>query len=151
MFIEEWLHSIESDRMWILSQSQYRCWSIYRVLMSFPCIVQLLCTTWYIQFNLVKLLVTIVHRIYRQKENCLSLARILTSRFWSRVDDRMKIKRTYNMVSMMEESGLNHHSVLQWMINKIASWMSLKGSEINDHSWIVSTILESPFCCSSCC
>ena len=38
--------------------------------------------------------------------------------------------RTSNMVNMLEESTLNHNIVLQWRINKIASWMSLKSSEI---------------------
>ena len=75
---------------------------IYRVLMSFPCIVQVLCMTWYIQVNLV-----------RQEEYCLSLARILTSRYQSRVDDRMKIESTSNMVNMLEESARNHNIVLQ--------------------------------------
>ena len=53
---------------------------IFRVLMSFPCIVQVLCTTWCIQVNLVRILVSFVPRINRQEEYCLSLARILTSR-----------------------------------------------------------------------
>ena len=38
-----------------------------------------------------------VSGINRQKEYCLSLARILTSRYQSIVDDRMKIKRTSNI------------------------------------------------------
>ena len=54
-----------------------------------------------------------VSGINRQKEDCLSLARILTSTYQSIVDDRMKIKRTCNMVNLMEESALNHHIVLQ--------------------------------------
>ena len=54
---------------------------IYRVLMSLPCIVQVLCTTWYIQVNLFKIVVTFVPRTNRQEENCLSLAWILTSRY----------------------------------------------------------------------
>ena len=29
--------------------------------------------------------------------------------------------------------------------------MSLKSSEINDYSWIISAVLKSPFCSSSCC
>ena len=53
---------------------------IYRVLMSCPCIVQILCMTWYIQVNLIRILVTFVPRINRQEEYRLSLARILTSR-----------------------------------------------------------------------
>ena len=71
--------------------------------MSFPCIVQVLCMTWYIQVNLVKILVTSVSRINRQEEYCLSFARILTSKYSSRVDDSMKIERTSNMVSVLEE------------------------------------------------
>ena len=53
-----------------------------------------------------------VSGINKQKEYCLSLAWILTSRYQSIVDDRMKIKRTSNMVSMMEESALNHYIVM---------------------------------------
>ena len=51
----------------------------------------------------------------------------------------------------MEEIARNHNIVLQWRINKIASWMSLKSSEINDYSWRISTVLASPYCSSSCC
>ena len=53
-----------------------------------------------------------VSGITRQKEYCLSLAGILTSKFQSRVDDRMKIERTSNMVNMMEKSSLNYNIVL---------------------------------------
>ena len=41
----------------------------------------------------------------------------------------MKIERTSNMVNMLDEVARNHNIVLQWRINKIASWMSLKSSE----------------------
>ena len=61
----------------------------------------------------------------------------------------MKIDRTSNTVKFLEESARNHNIVLQWKINKIASWMSFKSSEINDYSWIISAVLKSPFC-SSC-
>ena len=37
-----------------------------RVLMSLPCIMQVLCATWYIQVNLLKILVTLVPRINKQ-------------------------------------------------------------------------------------
>ena len=124
---------------------------IYRVLMSLPCIVQVLCTTWYIQVNLVKILVTFVPRVKRQEEYCLSLARILSSRYQSWICDRMKIERTSNMANNLEQFARNHNIVLQWRINQIASWMSLKSSEINDYSWIISTVQESPFCSSCCC
>ena len=97
--------------------------------MSLPCVVQVLCMTWYTQVHLSKILVTFVSRINRQEEDRLSLARILTSRYESRVDDRMKIESTSNMVNILEESALNYNIVLQWRINKIASWMSLKSSE----------------------
>ena len=63
----------------------------------------------------------------------------------------MKIERTSNMVNILEEFARNHNIVLQWRINKIASWMTLESSEINNYSWIISTVLESPFCSSSCC
>ena len=69
-----------------------------------------------------------VPRINRQEEYCLSLTQILTSRYKSRVDDRMKIERTSNMVNMLGEIARNNNIVLQWKINKIASWMSLKSS-----------------------
>ena len=55
---------------------------------------------------------TFVHRINRQEEYCLSLARILTSRYKSRVDDRMKIERTSKMVNILEEIARNHNIVL---------------------------------------
>ena len=47
-----------------------------------------------------------------QKEYCLSLAEILTSKYQSIVDDRMKIKRTSNMVDMLEENARNNNIVL---------------------------------------
>ena len=53
-----------------------------------------------------------VSGINKQKEYCLSLAWVLTSRYQSIVDDRMKIKRTSNMVNMMEEFALSYHIVL---------------------------------------
>ena len=88
--------------------------------------------------------------INRQQEYRLSLAWILTSKYQSIVDDGMKIKRTSYVVNMLEESALNYHIVLQWRINKVASWMSLKSSEINNCSWNISAVLISPFCSSSC-
>ena len=54
-----------------------------------------------------------VSEINREKEYCLSSAQILTSRYQSIVDDRMKIERTSNMVNMLEESVLNYNIVLQ--------------------------------------
>ena len=69
------------------------------------------------------------------KEYCLSLAWILTSKYQSIVDERMKIKRTSDVVNMMKESALNFHIVLQCRINEITSWLSLMSSEINICSW----------------
>ena len=54
--------------------------------------------TRYTQVNHIRILVTFVHRINKQEEYCLSLARTLTSRYESRIDDRMQIERTSNMV-----------------------------------------------------
>ena len=90
----------------------------YRVLMFLPCTMQVLCTTWYIEVNLCRILMPFVSGINRQKEYCLSLAWILTSRYQSIVDDRMKIKSTSNMVNMLEESTLNYHgiSVQYWYL-----------------------------------
>ena len=62
----------------------------------------------------------------------------------------MKIKRTSNVVNMLQESARNHNIFLQPRINKIASWMSLKSSEINNYSRNVSAVLVS-LIRSSCC
>ena len=84
----------------------------YRVLMFLPSTVQVLCTAWFIDVNLCRILMPFVPGINRQKEYCLSLTWILTSKYQSIVDDRMKIKSTSNMVNMLEESTLNYHIVL---------------------------------------
>ena len=68
----------------------------YRVLMFLPSTVQVLCSTWYREVNMCRILMPFVFGINRQKEYCLSLAWILTSRYQSVVDDRMKIERTSN-------------------------------------------------------
>ena len=47
--------------------------------MSLPCIVQVLCMTWYIQVNHLRILVILVRRTNRQKEYCLSVTQNLTS------------------------------------------------------------------------
>ena len=67
---------------------------IYCVLMSLPCIVQILCMTRYIQVDRIRILVTFVQRINKQKEYCLSVVQILTSKYQSRIDDRMQIDCT---------------------------------------------------------
>ena len=61
---------------------------IYCVLMSFPCIVQVLCMTWYIQVNHIMIL-KICPWIHRLREYCLSVVQILTSKYQSRIDDGM--------------------------------------------------------------
>ena len=53
----------------------------YWVLMSLPCLMQVLCMTRYTQVDHIRILVTFVHKINRQKEYCLSFARTLTSRY----------------------------------------------------------------------
>ena len=47
-----------------------------------------------------------------QEEYCLSSAQILTSRYQSIVDNRMKIACASNVVNVMEYSSPNHHIVL---------------------------------------
>ena len=48
-----------------------------------------------------------------QEEYCLSSARILTSRYQSIVDNRVKIERTSNVVDVMEYSTLNYYIVMR--------------------------------------
>ena len=49
---------------------------------------------------------------WARKNTVYLLVEILTSRYQSVVDDRMKIKRTSCVVNMLEESTLNYHIVL---------------------------------------
>ena len=51
------------------------------VLMSLPCIMQVLCMTWYSEVNLCRILMPFVSGINRQEEFCLSFARTLTSKY----------------------------------------------------------------------
>ena len=83
----------------------------YRVLMFLPCIVQVLCSTWYREVNIFRIFVIFVPRINRQEEYCLSSAQILTSRYQSIVDNRMKIECTSYVVDEMEYSTPNHYIV----------------------------------------
>ena len=120
--------------------------------MSLPCIVQVLCTTWYIQVNHIRILVTFVPRETTGRKNTVRLL----LEFWpSGINPELMIEWRLNAhpiwVNVWEEFARNRNIVLQWRINKIASWMSLKSSEINNCSWIISTVLKSPFCSSSCC
>ena len=86
-----------------------------------------------------------------QEEYCLSSARILTSRYQSIVDSRVKIERTSNVVDVMEYSTLNYYIVLWRRINEITSRVSLKSTEVKDCTRIIRAILISPFWTSSCC
>ena len=47
-----------------------------------------------------------------QEECCLSSAQILTSKYQSIVDNRVKIKRTSNVVDVVELSTMNYYIVL---------------------------------------
>ena len=62
---------------------------IYFVLMSFPCFVHVLCMTRLTQVDRIRVLVTLVSGIHREKEHCLSVVQILTSMYQSRLDDGM--------------------------------------------------------------
>ena len=106
---------------------------------------------WRIQVNLVRIFVTFVHRINKQEKYCLFFDRILTSRYYFRVGHRMKIERLSDMINMLDESTLNYNISLPWKIKKIASWMSVKRSEINNWSRIIKTVLKYLFFSSSCC
>ena len=46
----------------------------YRVLMFLPSTVQVLCSTWFIEVNLCRILMAFVSGVNGQKEYCLSLA-----------------------------------------------------------------------------
>ena len=56
---------------------------IHRVLMFLPCFMHVLCKTRCFKVNRVRILMVFVHGIERQKEYCLSLAQMLTSRYQS--------------------------------------------------------------------
>ena len=84
----------------------------YRVLVPLPCTVHVPCSTWYREVNIFRIFVTFVSWINRQEEHCLSSAQILTSRYQSIVDNRMKIECASHVVDVMEYSTLNHYIVL---------------------------------------
>ena len=56
---------------------------IHRVLMFLPLFMHVLCMTWFIQVDRIRIFVFFVHRIHRQKTYCLSVAQILSSRYQS--------------------------------------------------------------------
>ena len=59
-----------------------------------------------------RIFVIFVSWINGQEDYCLSSARILTSRYQSIVDNRVKIERTSNVVDVMEYFTLNYYIVL---------------------------------------
>ena len=59
-----------------------------------------------------RIFVTFVSWIKGQEEYCLSSAQILTSRYQSIVDNRMKIECASYVVDVMEYSTPNHYIVL---------------------------------------
>ena len=119
--------------------------------MFLPCTVHVSRSTWYREVNMFKIFMIFVSWINGQEEYCLSSARILTSRYQSIVDNRVKIERTSNVVDVMEYCTLNNYIVLQRRINEIMSRVSLKSTEEKDCSRIIRAILISPFWTSSCC
>ena len=59
-----------------------------------------------------RIFVIFVSWINGQEEYCLSSAQILTSRYQSIVDNRMKIECTSDVLDVMEYSTPNHYIVL---------------------------------------
>ena len=55
----------------------------------FPCFVHTLCMTRLTQVDRIRTLMTLVSGIHSEKEHCLSVVQILTSRYQSRIDDGM--------------------------------------------------------------
>ena len=85
---------------------------IYCVLMSFPCFVHVLCMTLLTQVDRVRILVTLVSGIHKEKEHRLSVVQNLTSKYQSRIDDGMQIDCISDMINVLEEVALNNHIVL---------------------------------------
>ena len=84
----------------------------YCVLMFLPCAVHVSRSTWYREVNMFRIFMIFVSWINRQEEHCLSSAQILTSKYQSIVDNRVKIERTSNVVDVMECPTLNDNIVL---------------------------------------
>ena len=59
-----------------------------------------------------KIFVTFVSWVNGQEEYCLSSAQILTSRYQSIFDNRMKIECASHVVDVMAYSSPNHYIVL---------------------------------------
>ena len=80
------------------------------ILMSLPYFMHVLCMTWCIQVDRIKILMIFVHGIHRQK--CLSVVQMLTSKYQSRNDNGMQIDCTSDMVNVLEEVARNNNIVL---------------------------------------
>ena len=86
LFLERWLHSVECDRMSIISelQDQYQP-NTPRLGVSSMRYAGL-CTTWYREVNLFRIFMIFVSWITKQEEYCLSPASILTFKYQSIVN-----------------------------------------------------------------
>ena len=82
------------------------------VLMYLPWFMHVLCMTRLVLVDRIRILMIFVHRIHRQKEYCLPVVQILTSKYEFRTDDRMQIDCTSDMIYVLEEVALNNHIVL---------------------------------------
>ena len=74
--------------------------------------VHVSCETWYREVNMFRISMNFIFWINKQEEHCLSSAQILTSRYQSIVDNRMKIECASDVVNVSEYSSSNHHIVL---------------------------------------
>ena len=83
-----------------------------RVLVFLPCFMHVLCMTLLIQVDRLRILVIFVHGIHKQKEYCLSVVQILTTRYQSRIDDGMQKDCTSDMINVLEEVARNNNIVL---------------------------------------
>ena len=82
------------------------------VLMLLPCFMHVLCMTRCINIDRVRILLIFVHGIDKQKEYCLSIAQILSSRYQPRIDDGMLIDCTSDMINVLVEVARNNNIVL---------------------------------------
>ena len=98
--------------------------------MPLSCTVHVLRSTKYREVNKFRIFAIVFSWINGQEEYCLSSAQILTSRYQSIVDNRMKIECASYVVDVMGYSTPNHHIVLLRRINEIVSRVSLKSTKI---------------------
>ena len=115
---------------------------IHRILVFFPLLLLVRCKTWLGQVKLRRIFVILVHS---GKEYCLSLLDFglpgINPEFVAQTDC------TSYVINVLQEIVRYQYIVLQWRTNGIASWMSLKSSEIKNFlsSWI-STIFKIFYC-----